>query len=1232
MVIINPVFSQYLEIIDVDTSKYPVLSAKYIALNEKMELINNLTISESKILENDIPQKIIKIINPQDTNVMQSVVLVVDVSGSMSGTNIDLAKSAMKEFINLTPYTFAELSILSFDTDLYVNQDFTRNKAKLLNCVDNLRSGGGTSYNAAFLHSKNSALKLAASRKGSESVIIFLTDGLSTANFTEIAKIANENGTKVYSITLNMPMPYDLAEITNQTNAKYFENISNVDDAKRAYLSILFDVYNLYGHVFWEAERSCDEVVGFTFNTRNNMTSSYFYEVSPQKTKGIFFENQIIAFDPYVTENAKNQTIGANSNSNITKILLSDSVNYSISYDFSLPVEIKTDKNLTITINKPLSEKNIFCEVQVETDICPPKKFYIFQGNIADFIIPGSLLVLTPNGGETFIAGNYTYIKWKNKTNTRFVNIYYSDNNGLNYTWLKQTSETELNWLIPGVTSDSCLIKVDLQTEPMLLNQSYSNSQKLEVSNSGNLLIRTQSKSLLYSSISENKIIKSVYLKKSIKDFEKSPISDNIVLQSANKLFIFDYSRYKIVKLNHQKDNILDYFYTSDGKSIVVFYKNKSSFLEFDAKTGKQKKKHKVGSPIKEATNNKSLVSIITADKKWIIWDIKQGRKIYEAESKVGYSHSDINFSGEYAAAIDKKNIISYWSKKENDTILCVDFSAYPHPTEIKFNPYNNTLLCSEKDKSFALLNVNEVIYEYKPPRGIYLNKVDFNPNGKELIFGISNKNNRVDDIYRYNIKQQMLAKSNNNLKFNEVVTNFSFNNSGNVGVFKTSTGYSVYLFTNENNSTNDVSDNVFSVKSFSPQIKDTIYLPPTFVGTSITYIDSTIFYNPNDNSAIVDDIDFSGEHAGKFSIISGFPPFGIVSKKHRGFEIAFKSANQPGVYTTDLLAYSGLDTLHSVVKVNVIKPPVNETSISVDLGTVNMDKSLEKSFSLFENITDTTLTIQKIECWGPDKTQIKLKNTYTNYKLKSKEKINFDFSFVGKNRGYTNSVYLIYVKGIHEPLRLNVSGKVYAAERITVKCMVVNLLDNSPVRTDVSYYNSANNQLIRTMKTDAKGEATVIVPNELSYRFEAVSLNSSSAIVDLTNVFRDTIIQIKLSVMHIEDGMKYNLQNANFEIGSANLNSEAKLELNKLAKLMIDYPNITIQVDGHTDNEGTPVFNQDLSEKRANSVKTYLVSNGIEKKRINTTGYGLSKPVGTNETEEGKAKNRRIEITIKTK
>lgn len=104
-------------------------------------------------------------------------------------------------------------------------------------------------------------------------------------------------------------------------------------------------------------------------------------------------------------------------------------------------------------------------------------------------------------------------------------------------------------------------------------------------------------------------------------------------------------------------------------------------------------------------------------------------------------------------------------------------------------------------------------------------------------------------------------------------------------------------------------------------------------------------------------------------------------------------------------------------------------------------------------------------------------------------------------------------------------------------------------------------------------------------------------------------------------------IEGANFDTGSAKLKSTASKQLDVVVEFAAKYPTATLTVVGFTDSRGNEKSNQQLSANRAESVKAYLVKNGVEANRIMTSGKGSANPVGDNKTDAGRAQNRRVEI-----
>lgn len=101
------------------------------------------------------------------------------------------------------------------------------------------------------------------------------------------------------------------------------------------------------------------------------------------------------------------------------------------------------------------------------------------------------------------------------------------------------------------------------------------------------------------------------------------------------------------------------------------------------------------------------------------------------------------------------------------------------------------------------------------------------------------------------------------------------------------------------------------------------------------------------------------------------------------------------------------------------------------------------------------------------------------------------------------------------------------------------------------------------------------------------------------------------------------------FATNSSTLQPAAQANVAKLAEVLANYPDTNVLIAGHTDSSGSDAYNQKLSEQRAEAVSSKLIASGISPSRLKTIGYGESQPIASNDTAEGKAQNRRVEIAI---
>jgi OOP family OmpA-OmpF porin len=191
---------------------------------------------------------------------------------------------------------------------------------------------------------------------------------------------------------------------------------------------------------------------------------------------------------------------------------------------------------------------------------------------------------------------------------------------------------------------------------------------------------------------------------------------------------------------------------------------------------------------------------------------------------------------------------------------------------------------------------------------------------------------------------------------------------------------------------------------------------------------------------------------------------------------------------------------------------------------------------------------------------------------------------------------------------------------------------DQHPLAAKVELINIGGNATESLVKSDSiNGEYLMVLTqganyalyiNKPGYLFKSYNFNYSEV-----RDFQPIVVNIDLE--KVKEGSVAVLNNIFFDVDKYELQQRSTAELQKIVRFLNENPGIRVQISGHTDNSGAADYNRQLSEKRALSVYNYLLKSGIDKKRLTTKGFGPDKPVASNETEEGRQQNRRIEFRI---
>jgi outer membrane protein OmpA-like peptidoglycan-associated protein len=200
------------------------------------------------------------------------------------------------------------------------------------------------------------------------------------------------------------------------------------------------------------------------------------------------------------------------------------------------------------------------------------------------------------------------------------------------------------------------------------------------------------------------------------------------------------------------------------------------------------------------------------------------------------------------------------------------------------------------------------------------------------------------------------------------------------------------------------------------------------------------------------------------------------------------------------------------------------------------------------------------------------------------------------------------------------------------IRGKVTDRTNGQPVEADVQLYDLATGKLATGAYSDPRtGEFLVCIPAGRSYALNASSEGYLffSQNYDVATGTPKEPYTLNVPLSPLTAGSVIALRNIFFNTASYDLLPASNAELEKLVQLLRTNTTLRIELGGHTDNVGADAANLTLSDQRAQAVRDFVIAQGIDASRITAKGYGETKPVATNDTEEGRAQNRRTEVTV---
>lgn len=1296
-VCINFSYAQHLSLFELDKSEYPKIQAKFYAFNESNEQQTNLTISNSTIKENGAEQKLIEVINPKYSGpVRTSVVLTLDISGSMEGENMKISQAAANAIIDLIPLHQSEVAINSFDDINNINTDFTQNKKTLQEAVKRLTPDGGTSYDEGFNAPLTGALSLAKNGQYKKS-IIFLTDGLGDARMEEIVQIAKANDITIYCVTINMRTPDVLREISTQTGGQYIEYVQSGEQGASAFSQFLFKEQELQpGIVKWNSASTCDMLKNVEFNSTVNTSkhNHVSYYIPDDK------RNKLATLTPQVTfEDVKpNKTNLAKATFKAFgkkfKVVEVTSSNPNFKNYTPLPWTISPSANFNASFSYKADElKPATSIITMKVEGCYDIRLALDNGYKGDKNIP--IIVTAPNGNETFYTNTDTIITWTGTKKESNVQLSFSPDNGKTWDVITESGNgLEHKWKVPNTPTETGLIKADLtdgvgitvgnevlpakkrSVDYIGVAFSHDGSRVIYRENSaakGKLIVlETATGEVLYSeSISEdmhpswcdeNGIVRCEYWRNrtaryfdifSLKWMGDSPISEYTEGLNVLEGLATYYKKDTVSVLDMRTNKFLSKFYVKDGRSLCV--------------SGKY------------AVVGNVNTGILT------VWDYTTKQPVFKKKIEpLTITEAGISADGQFLAVGSTERYGAGGKGNERTDVFNIFSEEHLYTLTSANTHYGNVevrghTLFAMKDGKLVVADIRTGEVAGSIPIDCQFFNMDVAPNGNGLIVRPYVKDEKGNDV-RYIIGTRKTLKV--------------------IG--------------------SDISDKSFRIIDSKLTVKNFDFGNVILSESKELLLQAALVHNhPND--LIVKNIKISGPADSDFTIISNVSKGTEIAQSH-AMEIRF-TPSETGARTAKLIIETERGNFISELTGSATVKPYSLSTEPVNLGATNVGTQIStKGYKTIKNTGSKGITILQVVL-PTDEDQFTLVNTKA--KVKPGASLTLELGFNAKYRGKVLSEVSVYTKNLGvikvpifaegiAPREYLLSGKLLDRTNKNLIAGEIAIVDTAYTEDTIFKQQTTDGLFKLKLNNDrvyrAAGTSENYRPNSLivgsndvqnndkytldvlldpisndSERtitgkvIDAISGESIEAKISYTNldsklkigetthskseekyafnvnkevslhmlvqaegylpakikISKDQMLgqkeyrqDFKLNAVHI--GETTQLSNVLFVRSKAELLEQSYEPLDELVQYLLDQPEVSIELAGHTDNQGNADLNLKLSDDRVETIKLYLIDHGINKKRISGKGYGGSKPIASNNREATRKLNRRVEFILR--
>ncbi|MDT3739666.1 MAG: choice-of-anchor D domain-containing protein [Candidatus Kapabacteria bacterium] len=1165
-------FGQSLSVFDLDTTNFPTIKAKFYAFDKDGKQITNLSTSDFEVKENGRPRTVTYVsCPPSKPAVALSSVLVMDASGSMSDgpPRIQSAKNAANAWIDGLPLGLSECALVDFDDKSNIVQDFTTSRDKLKVAIDKLIPRGGTNYNQALIDLPAGGLQIAKSGKYKR-VIIFLTDGLpnSEPNTTEIIKFANDNDITIYAVTLEMPTPQSIKDMTSQTGGQYFENITTQKEAEETYRKLLQSAQGGDPcEIEWQSEFTCltgtmnVEIgitnLGISANTNYTISNSLVakLEFNPSSVK--FYSPEIgVKVEEKVTVTARN------ANFNITNITCNNESFEITPNSFTL----NSGESKELTISYIVADSSyVYAGFDIENDVCKTKYYasVVWKGKKPTI---STIKLIHPNGGEIFVAGSDTIITWEGIPPDELVKLEYSTNNGINWTTIADyVSGLQYIWKnLPKPPSTLCKVRIKhvstligTKKPGNLIHTLTGFIYDVNWSPDGSR-VATASWSIasrIWDS-ETGEVLHSIFgLTGTTNTIRWSPDGSHLATTGGvyNAAYISDSGTgITLDTLFGHTGYVVDVNWSPDG-NYVATASNDSTARIWDIGSGETL--HTLIGHTDKVFSVKwcpdgSRIATVSDDKTVRIWDVKTGDILHTLSGTIKHVF-EVNWSpdGTRVATANWENTAAIWDAESGVKLHTLNGHT-DNVLGVRWSPDGSRIATSSEDRTIKIWDAeNGSTLHTLGWHASTILDVNWSPDGSLIASSSKDQTARIWDS-ETGEALHMLSGHDNRVNIvrwspdgSRVVTA-----SRNAAKIWAVGGFEVLQ--------EDESDNVFSIVAPSVSAND-IDMLQCLVGTNMDSVVVDFVKNTGSWKFRVDSIYFQGADADAFSLVSGLPKYVVDANQVRHAEFRF-IPNRVGIHSAEIVIITQAETLTQSIRGEGVSPSLEVVSDFIDFGLVDIPNYKDTlQVATIKNIGKSPIQITNTKHNFPNEFDFTTLSGGGNFILQSGEEAKMDLRFTPSDVGRTSGTLEFHYVGFGSPAVIQLFGE--GVNRKPIIQTNINdfqvLICEQSTKNEINVENTGGNPLVISElningldQNDFKINTALpitIDPKEnsiIEIEFRPQTAGNKSAELEIkSNADPDSLLIIYLNAN--KESTDYTLNKTELDFGYIRLNELSELE-----------------------------------------------------------------------------------------